>query len=237
MDAPPLKSRIEELEKENRILRNKLARSEQNRAELEEMIETHTTALKIRNQELEDSKEKLRASEAGYRELALHDTLTALPNRSYFNLKFEDIIAYAKAENKSVALLYMDLNLFKTINDGLGHKAGDEVLIQTGARLLSCVRNDDIVARLGGDEFAIILTEIEAPYDAENVAVRVLDAITSPYRVGDRFCGVGVSIGISVFPEDAEESEKLMQYADLAMYSVKKSGENHYQLYRKLKRP
>lgn len=227
--------KLRELERENRILNKKLDRSEQNRRQLEEMVETHSNALKVRNTELEESRELLRLSEARYRDLALHDTLTGLPNRTFFNANINHILAGAKSRHKYVALLFMDLDLFKNVNDVLGHKAGDEVLVQAARRLLSCIRYKDIVARLGGDEFAILLPDIESFADAEFVAKRVISTIAEPFYCEGVSCSLGVSIGISLYPVDTEDNDKLLQYADKAMYSVKRDGKNNYRFYQCIK--
>jgi diguanylate cyclase (GGDEF)-like protein len=235
MDEAPLLKRISELERDNRILKQKVVRSELNRRELEEMLETHSNALKVRNSELEESRELLRQSEARYRELALHDTLTGLPNRTFFNANLEHILTKAKNNRKYVALLFMDLDLFKSVNDIFGHKAGDVVLIQAAKRLSACIRMNDIVARLGGDEFAILLTEIESYSDAEFVATRVISTIAQPFHYEGESCSLGVSIGISLYPVDTEDNDKLLQFADKAMYHVKKDGKNNYQFYKSMK--
>ncbi len=234
MDEPTLLQRIEELERDKRILKQKLVCSERNRVQLEETLDTHSNALKTRNQELEESKEKLRASEARYREMAMHDKLTGLPNRSYFNMKLEKTLSRAERTKTSAALLFMDLNLFKTVNDCCGHKAGDSVLVQTARRILLCTRHGDIAARLGGDEFAILLPDIMTPFDAENVAIRVIEAISQPFHFDNNSGNIGVSIGISIYPDDALDSDKLLQLADFAMYNVKKTGENNYRFYHNL---
>ncbi len=234
MDESSLLKQISELERENRILKQKNNRSEQNRRELEEMLETHSNALKVRNTELEESRELLRQSEARYRELALHDTLTGLPNRTFFNANLGHILTRAKNNRKYVALLFMDLDLFKSVNDDLGHKAGDIVLIQAAKRLSTCIRMNDIVARLGGDEFAILLTDIENYSDAEFVANRVISSIAQPFFFESQSCSLGVSIGISLYPVDTEDNDKLLQFADKAMYSVKKDGKNNYRFYKSI---
>jgi diguanylate cyclase (GGDEF)-like protein len=235
MDETELLRLIKEAERENRILKQKLLRSEQNRHQLEEMLDTHSNALKVRNSELEESRELLRLSEARYRELALHDTLTGLPNRAFFNANINHILSSAKSCQKYVALLFMDLDLFKNVNDALGHKAGDIVLIQAAERLLTCIRNKDIVARLGGDEFAIVLPDIENYADAEFVAERVIRTISKPFEFDGETCCLGVSIGISLYPADTEDYDKLLQLADKAMYRVKKEGKNNYMFYHCMK--
>lgn len=237
MDEVPLLRQIELLEKQNRILKHKLEISERNRKELEEMVDTHSNALKVRNLELEESRELLKASEARYRTLSLHDYLTELPNRAFFNLKLEKVLARAKLKNQHTALLFMDLDLFKSVNDRLGHKAGDTVLVQTAARLSLCIRDRDFVARVGGDEFGVILTDIKAQTDAKNVAIRIQEEISKPFYVDNKPYYIGVSIGISIFPDDTFDGEKLLQFADLAMYSVKKARTGSFQFFHNLRQP
>jgi diguanylate cyclase (GGDEF)-like protein len=231
MNEAELKLKIEALEKDNRILRQKLETGERNMAELEETLETHSNALKARNQELEESKEKLKASEARYRKLALYDALTALPNRSYFHLLLDKTLSAAKDSGRNLALLFLDLDRFKEINDRLGHRAGDAVLVETARRLLKSIRDNDIVARLGGDEFAAILPDIAAPADAESIARRIVETLSAPLMIEGNVCQIGVSVGISQFPVDTDDSEKLLQFADSAMYSVKKASGFNYRFF------
>lgn len=228
MDEAVLFKRIEELERENRVLKHKLETSERNRFELEETLATHTNAMRVRNLELEESRDKLKDSETHYREQALHDRLTELPNRFYFNQIVDEALVRAETTKTNTALLFMDLNQFKSVNDNYGHKVGDTVLAQMAKRLLSCIREGDVAARLGGDEFAILLPAVRSAEDAEKVALRVIDALKKPFDVGDQTSKIGVSVGISVFPDDACDGDKLLQYADMAMYSIKKRGENSY---------
>jgi diguanylate cyclase (GGDEF)-like protein len=231
MDEASLVIRLNELERENRILKQKLQRSIQNRRQLEETLETHSNALKMRNAELEESRGMLETSEARYRELALHDTLTGLPNRAYFNALLDTLTNKDKDNKKYTALLFMDLDFFKIINDDMGHKAGDAALIIVAKRLLSCIRMNDIAARLGGDEFAIILPDIDNFSIVECIARRIINEISSPLCVDGEMRYLGVSIGISLYPLDTEDNDKLLQYADKAMYRVKKDGKNSYKYY------
>lgn len=228
MDEPDYQGRIAALEKENRILKQKLARSESNRAMLEEALETHSIALKVHNAELEESRELLRRSEAKYRNLALHDTLTGLPNRIMFRERLARALTYAQKFHTFAALLYIDLDRFKPVNDNWGHEAGDMVLKVIAERLRICVRIDDTVARIGGDEFAVLMENLEDFQDAGPLAERILKAIPKPISLGDRSCNIGASIGISCYPMDGNTVDILMQNADAAMYSIKKSGRKGY---------
>lgn len=155
---------------------------------------------------------------------ANHDALTRLYNRSFFRLQLEKSIAVAQRYGNPLALLFLDLDGFKPINDTLGHAAGDWLLQQTAARLTQSVRGSDIVARLGGDEFVILLTTLTSASDAETVTLKLLARIGAPFDYDGRELRVTASIGIGVYPDDAADGESLMEAADQAMYLAKKSG-------------
>ena len=163
---------------------------------------------------------------------AQHDFLTGLPNRVLLNERLSQAIGLAQRHRKQVALLFLDLDQFKHINDSLGHSIGDEVLQAVAACLNGCVRTTDAVCRQGGDEFVILLTEIKSPQDAAHVANNVLAALTAPQRIGGRELHVSVSIGISVYPDDGATAETLTQNADTAMYHAKANGRNGFQFFR-----
>lgn len=231
MDTSEYERRIAELERENRILKQKLARAEDNRSILEEALETHSNALKVRNSELERSRELIRESEARYRNLAHHDILTGLKNRIYLYEQMEQMLAEDRRKNAGGALIYADLDDFKPINDKFGHEAGDTVLKETAKRLLSCVSKDDIVARIGGDEFAILIPGISDYSELTLIAERIISVMKRSIVLKGRYYKIGISIGISVYPADGDDPEKLLQKADLAMYSVKKSKSGGYCFY------
>ena len=161
--------------------------------------------------------------------LAFHDLLTGLPNRPLLYDRLAIAISQARRNQSKVALLLLDLDGFKIVNDRHGHRAGDEVLKTVASRILACVRGVDTVARLGGDEFAIVMADISDPRDAGNVAEKVLSSIAAPIvaREGGVY-QVGISIGISVFPEHGNEIDKLLSGADAAMYRSKRGGKNKY---------
>ncbi|MDX8398847.1 MAG: sensor domain-containing diguanylate cyclase [Gallionellaceae bacterium] len=168
-----------------------------------------------------------KASEEKIHFLAYHDQLTALPNRDLFYDRFTMAISQAKRKKERLAIFFLDLDGFKAVNDGFGHEAGDEILRTTAKRLLSCVRDMDTVARLGGDEFAIILGGIENPLTVTAVAEKIIQKLSEPMLLQDGGeCGIGVSIGISIYPEDGNEIDKLMSAADSAMYESKARGKN-----------
>jgi diguanylate cyclase (GGDEF)-like protein/PAS domain S-box-containing protein len=166
--------------------------------------------------------------EARLERLALYDTLTGLPNRTLFFDRMKQLLALAKRNQYVLALLYLDLDRFKAINDALGHEAGDLLLAETGRRLLGCTRKADTLARMGGDEFIGICGRITAPRDAALVAEKIIACFAEPFLLQGRACTVGASIGISVYPNDGDDVEVLVHKADTAMYRVKKAGKGGY---------
>jgi diguanylate cyclase (GGDEF)-like protein/PAS domain S-box-containing protein len=161
---------------------------------------------------------------------AYHDVLTHLPNRKLFTDRLMQNITRARRSQRPVAVMFVDLDHFKTINDTLGHEAGDELLLEMSRRLRDCVRDDDTVARLGGDEFTIILAELRHPEDAAGVAEKIILAVQEPMTIAGTTLEISASIGISLFPEDGNDPETLLRNADSAMYRAKESGRNTYQL-------
>lgn len=162
---------------------------------------------------------------------AHHDLLTGLPNRRLFLDRLEQEIKHAKRSNLPLAVLFMDLDGFKEINDVLGHEAGDQLLADVAERLTGYVREDDTVARLGGDEFTVLLTRTDRREDVESVAQAIIDAIAMPYHIDQQRVHVSISIGITFYPQDADSPETLLESADQAMYSAKKSGANRLCFY------
>lgn len=164
--------------------------------------------------------------------LAHHDALTNLPNRNLYIERVERAIYRSQRSNKPLALMFVDLDKFKPINDELGHEAGDAVLKAAAERMLSCVRQSDTVARFGGDEFVAILENLDHAESAAVVAKKVLDKLQEPILVpGGRSANVGASIGISIFPEDGVSMDELARAADEAMYAVKEDGRNAFKFY------
>jgi diguanylate cyclase (GGDEF)-like protein/PAS domain S-box-containing protein len=161
---------------------------------------------------------------------AYHDVLTHLPNRKLFQDRLMQNVTRARRSGRAVAVMFVDLDHFKTINDTLGHEAGDELLLEMSRRLRDCVRDDDTVARLGGDEFTIILAELRHPEDAAGVAEKIIRAVQVPMQIGGTTLEISASIGISLYPEDGADPETLLRNADSAMYRAKESGRNTYQL-------
>jgi len=170
----------------------------------------------------------LKKNEDRLNHLAHHDNLTGLPNRLRFMANLEQTVEIAKRRTHKVALMFLDLDGFKIINDTQGHDSGDELLIKISERLKSSVRSEDTVARLGGDEFTVILSEIKHVEDAGIIAEKILKAIRKPINVGDRSIDISISIGISIYPDDAQDYKELIKTADNAMYMAKKKGKNQY---------
>ncbi|OGT14024.1 MAG: diguanylate cyclase [Gallionellales bacterium RIFOXYB12_FULL_54_9] len=161
-------------------------------------------------------------AEEKLQQLAHNDPLTGLPNRALFHDRLEQGLALAQRHKLELAVLFLDLDHFKEINDTLGHDMGDALLKETANRLLACVRKTDTVARMGGDEFTVILTEMKAPESAEQIAKSILKALLKPFELNGTSCQVGCSIGIARYPEHGMDSETLLKHADTAMYHAKR---------------
>ncbi|MDI9246123.1 EAL domain-containing protein [Marinobacter sp. CHS3-4] len=174
---------------------------------------------------------QLKAAETELHRLAFYDPLTGLANRQLFRDRLNHVVHRTKRNQESAALMFLDLDGFKRINDTLGHDAGDELLKQVAQWLLGCVREDDSVARLGGDEFVVLLSRISNPDAAGKVAETILRRLCQRVRLNDHEVGVTVSIGITMIPDDSEDTGTLMKYADLAMYRAKEMGRNAYQFF------
>ncbi|MER2538876.1 MAG: EAL domain-containing protein [Azonexus sp.] len=171
------------------------------------------------------------AAEVKLHHIAHHDSLTGLPNRFSLNGRIQQALALARREGGRVALLFIDLDRFKLVNDTLGHHIGDELLIEVAKRLQESVRDSDVVARLGGDEFVVMLTGIEHTSSVAVVAEKIVLAIGSPYLIEGHDLYTSPSIGIAVFPTDGETGDVLMMNADAAMYHAKSAGRNNFQFF------
>ncbi len=178
----------------------------------------------------EKAAERERA-EARIKYLATHDSLTGLPNRSMFNQLLSFSIANARRYQRQCAVLFIDLDRFKLINDSLGHGAGDKLLVEIAARLNGVVRASDVVARLGGDEFVVLLNEIAGSEQAVAVAHSLLTAFSKPLDLSGHECRITGSIGIAMFPDDGTDEQTLMKNADIAMYLAKAEGKNDVRLF------
>jgi diguanylate cyclase (GGDEF)-like protein/PAS domain S-box-containing protein len=172
-----------------------------------------------------------RRFEESLRHQATHDNLTGLPNRWLFQLTLRQALARAERRTSRLAVLFLDLDYFKTINDSFGHDTGDKLLQRVAERMRATLRDGDMLCRLGGDEFAILLTEIESVDDAVQVAQKVLAEVRTPFVVDAHDIHTGASIGIALAPHDASDPDTLLRYADLAMYQAKHAGRGVYACY------
>ena len=161
-------------------------------------------------------------------ELALHDPLTGLPNRRLLEDRIATTLQHASRNHHKAAIMYLDLDGFKTINDTYGHAYGDEVLKTVAQRLLANSRKEDTVARLGGDEFMVVLGEVGGLSDANGPASKLVEAIAQPIFVNDLTLQLSTSIGISIYPDDAETVDALISIADYALYEAKRGGKNRF---------
>ncbi|GLO32335.1 diguanylate cyclase [Pseudomonas putida] len=178
----------------------------------------------------EDATEEL-AAHAQIHHMAHHDALTGLPNRTLFNERLRQALVRDSEHAKLTAALCLDLDNFKNINDSLGHAFGDKLLRALGKRLRRELREHDTLARLGGDEFAVVLTGLEGREAACNTAQRLINAICPPFQIEGHQFTVGVSIGIAIAPEDSDQAEQLLGYADMALYEAKRNGRNRYECF------
>ena len=174
---------------------------------------------------------KRKQTEQRLEQLALYDSLTGLPNRLLFFERMRQLLALAKRNKNTLAILYMDLDRFKAINDTLGHDIGDALLTQVSQRMKASIRSSDTIARMGGDEFIGVCGFITAPGDAATVAEKIIRILSEPFFIKGNECAIGVSVGISLYPQDGDEVESLVSKADTAMYRAKESGRGGYQYY------
>jgi diguanylate cyclase (GGDEF)-like protein len=175
----------------------------------------------------------LARSEQRAQSLLGRDPLSGLPNRLLFGEHLDHELKRLERTGRGFAVMFLDLDRFKDVNDTYGHKAGDELIKLAAKRLESLLRGSDTLARFGGDEFAVIQTNVRAPEDAETLARRILDTLTQPFEVADAPVTVGVSIGVALAPEHAQDCESLMRLADTALYEAKSEGRNRYRLFQR----
>jgi diguanylate cyclase (GGDEF)-like protein len=175
--------------------------------------------------------DSLKAANDQLRSIALYDNLTGLPNRFLLDDRLEQAVFRAGRSDRSFALLFVDLDRFKPVNDSFGHRTGDELLKVVASRLKKCVRKGDTVARAGGDEFIIVLGDIAQAADAATISGKVLGELSRPFHVEGNQLDISCSIGISVFPDDGRDVATLMINADKAMYHAKKTGRSNYQFF------
>ncbi|MDY0121070.1 MAG: EAL domain-containing protein, partial [Sulfurimonas sp.] len=180
--------------------------------------------LKQREKQLSTSRKKLE-------HLSSHDTLTHLPNRRLFISRVEEAIKRAQRHNKRAAVIFIDLDNFKQVNDSLGHDIGDELLVSIAKRLSSQLRDTDTVARIGGDEFNLLIEDIQNYEDVEAICMKLMDDFNEPFGCNEHQIHTTISMGVSLFPDDGEDSTTLIKNADLAMYQAKDSGRNQFRFY------
>ena len=195
------------------------------------MLGNDVTALKRAQEDLRFAAIQLQHDARRLEFLAHHDTLTGLPNRAMFHERAREAVAHARRHDKTAAVLFLDLDNFKEVNDELGHDVGDGLLKAIASRLRACVRGDDFIARIGGDEFCVLLQDIAEPREAASVAQKLIHELRSDYAVGEHRVRSGASIGIACVPQDGHDVETLLRLADAAMYRAKDAGRNGYQFF------
>ena len=186
----------------------------------------HKRELDEKNRELELQKRQMNF-------IAYHDALTGLPNRDSFREKLEHAIGLAKRNESAIAIMFVDLDRFKIVNDTLGHHVGDEMLREIAARIRRVLRDTDTLSRIGGDEFTVLLETLRHPDDAASVAEKILEVIKKPVQIGTYELGTTASVGIALYPEDGSDANSLIKNADSAMYLAKSEGKNSYRYYTK----
>ena len=203
----------------------------------------YASELAQQKQQLADSVREIEASRENLYHMAYHDSLTSLPNRRLFREQLEQLLRMAERHGEQLAILFIDLDDFKRINDSVGHSAGDNLLQEVASRILSCVRDSDLVAhnvdtgpsinvsRIGGDEFTVVLPQLERVEAAGVVAERIVEAIGSPFNIEGQELVVTPSIGIAIAPGDASDAQGLLKASDIALYYAKGQGKNHFAYY------
>lgn len=209
------------------VARARTELSAHNEAQLREANE-HLVVATVRAQTMTEAAEQVTV-QMSY--MAKHDILTGLPNRYLLTDRLAQSIALAQRHGKKVALLYLDLDHFKHINDSLGHEVGDQLLQSVAERLQACVRLSDTVCRQGGDEFVVLLAEVQTVQDADLTAEKLTRAMAEPHLIGSHRLYVTLSIGISLYPDHGQDVETVVKNADIAMYHAKRSGRNTYQVF------
>lgn len=202
-----------------------------NKLELEKRVATRTTELEAANQELEKAKQNAESVAKRMEYHAHHDGLTGLPNRILLNDRINRALSHARREQSRMALLFLDLDRFKIINDSLGHAIGDQLLRIISRRLRNCVRDEDTVARLGGDEFMVLLPKISGSSDAGRIGNKIIDSLVRPVSCNGHELNITTSIGVSIYPFDGSDVETLLKHADISMYRAKELGRNKLMYY------
>lgn len=187
--------------------------------------------LVVASVQLQITAEELEKAKAEMTHLAMHDVLTDLPNRVQLQDRIAQAIAFAKRHDAKLAVLFLDLDRFKEVNDSLGHAIGDRLLQSVAQRLKSAIRDSDTVSRLGGDEFVLLLSEVGQAEHLEQKIEKIHQIITAPYLVEGNDLRISATIGVSIFPEHGEDAETLIRHSDIAMYCAKRNGRGHYQFF------
>ncbi len=201
-------------------------------ADLEQRVIERTSELATANRELREHIAVRERMERQLKHETLHDALTGLPNRNFLLERLSQaLIAFARDPRRRFAVLFLDLDRFKVVNDSVGHLVGDELLNEVGGRIAACLEPRDLVARLGGDEFAILLNDIENAEDACALAQRIIDVLNAPIRLGGKEVFTSTSIGIALAAARYNKAEELLRDADVAMYRAKAEGRHRYALF------
>ena len=175
---------------------------------------------------------ELRRADETIKRQAYHDAMTGLPNRLLLHDRLDHALAVARRDGSGVAVLFIDLDRFKAVNDNLGHEVGDRLLQAASKRLLAIIRRSDTVARLGGDEFLVVLGDLNDTDEAARVAEKIVSSLAEPFDLGDRLAEVGCSVGIAMFPGDGEDVATLIRNADAAMYQAKGEGRGAFRFFK-----
>jgi len=202
-----------------------------NQQTLEDTVQLRTKELADINEVLVDEINERRRIEHNLKHIAHHDTLTNLPNRLLLDARLNHAIERAKRTHLQVAVMFIDLDHFKNINDSLGHDIGDKLLISISNKLLHCIREEDTVARLGGDEFIIIIEQVHDIGDLDSLLKKIMKVTAETITINNHDLATSASIGISIYPDDGKNPEQLMRNADAAMYHVKENGRHKYHFY------
>ncbi len=213
------------------ILTEQAERIEAARSTLEAQVDARTEELRRTNRQLKDEIAERVQAENKLNYLAYHDPLTGLANRRYFIERLESSLVDAARQNRRLAVLFIDLDQFKQVNDSLGHGIGDELLVSVASGLCEHVRLIDMIARLGGDEFICVMESVRSDDEVVTLAREVIAAFDTPFHIGGHDLFLSASIGISVFPNDGSSVEELLRNADTAMYRAKAAGRGHFQFY------
>ena len=202
------------------------AKLKRHKEELEERVAHRTRELETANQQLATSRDEAEKVAQRMEYHAHHDALTGLPNRVLLNDRIRTELAHARRDQVMLAILFLDLDRFKIINDSLGHATGDQLLRRVSQRLQGCLRSDDTVARLGGDEFMVLLPRIGSTADAGRIGSKIIEMLNDPLSCNGHDLHITTSIGISIYPHDGTDAETLVKHADISMYRAKEMGRN-----------